>query len=282
MQDIIIPNRESLDVKIKAIKNDGPLSLHVLSDFDRTLIKAYVNGKKIWSLLAIIRDNNYLSAEYTAKAKELAAHYYPIEKDPNIPLAERKSLMMEWWSRHFDLLISSGLTKNDIKRAITSSQIEMRDDYEKFFNILSKSGIPLVIMSASGIGGDAISEFLSSKNILTDNIHLISNRFIWDSHGRAVGVHQPIIHSLNKDETAIQNFPAYKDVRNRKNVILLGDFIDDIGMVQGFDYGNLLTVGFLNENVDEQLLAFREKFDVIITHDGSLEYVNRLLADVLQ
>ncbi|MFH1207636.1 MAG: hypothetical protein V1668_03445 [Patescibacteria group bacterium] len=282
MQNIVIPNQRKLDEKIQAIREAGPDSLHILSDFDRTLIKAYVNGKKIWSLLAIMRDNDCLSPDYSRQAKKLAAHYYPIEKDANVPLAERKRLMLEWWSKHFELLIASGLSQNDIKQAISSSQIELRDGTETFFESLDTHNIPLVIMSASGIGDDAISQFLASKNLLTKNVHLISNRIRWDSQGKAIGVHQPIIHSLNKDETIIQNFPVYKEVKNRKNVILLGDFIDDIGMVQGFEYTNLISVGFLNEDTSKHLPEYRKYFDVIITDDGPMEYINKLLADVLQ
>lgn len=178
MQDIIIPNQKQLGEKIAAIRRDGPGSLHILSDFDRTLIKAYVNGKKIWSILAVLRDNNYLPPEYTKQAKAFAEKYYPIEKDVSLPMAERKRLMQEWWTKHFDLLIASGLKKSDIARAISSSHIQLRDGAEKFLALLQRHSIPLVIMSASGTGEDAISMFLSSKNLLTENIHLISNKFL--------------------------------------------------------------------------------------------------------
>lgn len=97
-----------------------------------------------------------------------------------------------------------------------------------------------------------------------------------------MGVRQPIVHSLNKDETAIQDFPAYKVVKNRKNVILLGDFIDDIGMVMGFDYDQLLTVGFLNEDIEKNLPTFKKYFDVIITNDGPMDVINDIVQTVIQ
>ena len=45
--DVVIVNEQDLKSKIKAFKDGGKNKLHVLSDFDGTLTKVYVNGKKI-------------------------------------------------------------------------------------------------------------------------------------------------------------------------------------------------------------------------------------------
>jgi hypothetical protein len=39
-------------------------------------------------------------------------------------------------------------------------------------------------------------------------------------------------------------------------------------------------VAFLNEKVDELLPKYREVFDVIVTHDGDMQYVVDLLRDI--
>jgi 5'-nucleotidase len=60
-------------------------------------------------------------------------------------------------------------------------------------------------------------------------------------------VKDPIIHVFNKDETSLATMShIYKQIQYRKNVILLGDSLGDVGMVTGFDYVNLLKIGFLN------------------------------------
>jgi hypothetical protein len=50
---------------------------------------------------------NYLSEDYSKKAKELENFYMPKEEDRSIPLEERKVLMNEWWVKHEQLLIES-------------------------------------------------------------------------------------------------------------------------------------------------------------------------------
>jgi hypothetical protein len=64
--------------------------MHVVSDFDRTLTKVFVNGKKIPSLISVIRDGNYLSSDYAEKAHALFNKYHLIETDTKIPLGEKK------------------------------------------------------------------------------------------------------------------------------------------------------------------------------------------------
>ena len=96
--------------------------------------------------------------------------------------------------------------------------------------------------------------YLKQFKKTSKNIFVVSNMYIWDKNGNAVGINQPIIHSMNKDETSLKEIkPVYEKIKDRKNVLLLGDSIGDIGMIEGFDYKNLLKVGFLNEEVEKNL-----------------------------
>ena len=107
MDNVIILNPGNLEKKIEKFRLAGKDKIHVISDFDRTLTKAFVNGKKTPSVIAILRNGNYLGEEYTKKANELANKYHPIEIDPNVPDDEKRKAMFDWWSEHFDLLIHS-------------------------------------------------------------------------------------------------------------------------------------------------------------------------------
>ncbi|MBU2415738.1 hypothetical protein KKH86_00740 [Patescibacteria group bacterium] len=69
-------------------------------------------------------------------------------------------------------------------------------------------------------------------------------------------------------------------IKNRKNVLLLGDSFGDTEMINGFDYDNLIKIGFLNENVKENLEEYKKNYDVVILNDGSMEYVNDLLNEI--
>lgn len=281
MSDVIIPNPKKLEQTKRAIQRDGAKSLHILADFDQTLMKAFVDGKMMKSFTGALRRHSLLTPDYGVKVRALSEKYFPFEQDVSIPLDERKRKMQEWWTQIFALLIASGLTRDHILRAIDLSNAQLRDGAIELFSTLHKRSIPLVIMSATALGSNAIAMFLEKNNVLFPNVHVIANTFIWDETGKVIGVNEPFIHALNKDETAIQNFPAHGKVKDRKNVLLLGDIIDDLGMVKGFPYDNLISVGFLNEEVEERLPAFRKNFDIIILNDGPMDYINNMLEEFL-
>lgn len=117
--------------------------------------------------------------------------------------------------------------------------------------------------------------------ILSDNIDIISNAFIWDEEGKAIGIREPIIHTLNKDETIVKNFPIYNEIKDRKNILLLWDGIGDAVMADGFDYENIIKIWFLNNDTPENREQYSETFDVLILGDGPMEEVNRILKKIL-
>ena len=297
-KNIVIPNPGELEKTKKAISEDGAEKLHVLADFDRTLTTAFVNGESIPSLISVLRDGNYLTTDYAQKAKELYAKYHQIEIDSKIPPEQKKKAMEEWWTTHFDLLIKSGLNKKDLESVVETGKVKFRDGFADFIDFLKARNIPLVIMSSSGLGGDTISMYLEREGKLGDelrssspsanarvydNIYIISNSYEWDENGSAIAVKEPIIHLMNKDETAVQDFPVVFDtIKNRRNVLLLGDNLEDIGMVTGFDYDNLIKIGFLNENIEENLEQYKRNFDVVILNDSSLNYINGLLKEIIK
>jgi len=282
MDNIIISNPKRLEKIKKAISEDGVGKLHLLADFDKTLTTLFVDGEKIPSVIAILRDKNYLTPDYAQKAKELFNKYHPVEVDSEISLAGKKKIMYEWWTNHFDLLIKSGLNKKDIRNAVKSRGVKFRNGFSDFVNFLKNYNIPLVIMSSSGLGSDAISMCLEQEKKLYDNIYIISNLYKWDKKGNAVGIKKPIIHVMNKDETAIQNFPAFRAIENRKNVLLLGDSLGDVGMVEGFNYDNLIKIGFLNEKIEENLSYYKKAYDVLILNDSTMDFVNILLNSLIK
>jgi len=187
--------------------------------------------------------------------------------------------MHEWWTIHFKLLIKSGLNKKDLEKVTEDNKLQLREGFLEFFNFLNKKDIPLIIFSATGLG-DAIPIYFNKKKILYNNIHFVTNLYEWDEKGNAIGVKKPIIHSLNKDETSIKNYPVFNIIKNRKNVLLLGDMIEDTNMIKGFDYDNIIKIGFLNQKVKENLKKYKENFDVVLLNDSNMNYVNQLLNEL--
>lgn len=280
MKQVIINNKGLAKVKDE-IRKGGAYQLHVLSDFDRTLTKAFVGGEKTPSIISELRSKNYISEVYSKKAHELFEKYHPIEIDLNISKKEKNEKMYEWWKKHFELLIKSGLNKTHLEKIIENGKIQFREGAGEFLDFIHEKNIPLVIISSAGLGKESISMFLKKQKKLYDNIHIISNEYKWGKNGNAVAIKEPIIHCLNKSEVSLQKLPIYKDLKKRKNVLLLGDSIDDIGMIEGFDYNNLIKIGFLNENTGENLEQYKKNFDILILYDGTFGYVNKLLKEIV-
>jgi len=83
---------------------------------------------------------------------------------------------------------------------------------------------------------------LARQNKLHKNINIIANIIIWDENNRAIGFKEPIIHSFNKGETVIKDFPIYEKIKERSNIILIGDSLGDAHMADGFDHQNIIRI----------------------------------------
>lgn len=281
MENVFISNKNELERKIELIKADGASKLHIVSDFDKTITRYRVNGKPVSSVIAILRDEGYLTEDYPVRAKELFTTYHPFEIDKSILWEDRKAKMLEWWSTHYVILKECGLTKDDLESIIQSDSILFREGYEEFFKMLDVFNVPLTLVTANGLGGDVIKMILDRFNVKSDDIYLVANEIIWDEFGKFAGIKEPIIHVLNKGEVIIEDQRIFERIKDRHNVILLGDGEGDIGMVQNIKYDNIIKIGYLNEKEEELKERFLEIFDVVITNDGSFEYINKLLKNIL-
>lgn len=265
-------------------KKDGLEKIHVIADFDGTLTKTNINKDvKDPSIISLLRSEkyNYLGQEYSDKAKKLFEEYHPIEIDNFLDIKFRKQKMDEWWSKHLNLLIESKLKFEHIEKVSLGGTIKLKDGCREFFKFTKENNIPIIIMSANGIG-DTISIYLNYNDCLFDNIHFITNHFIFNEEGFAIEYSLPVIHALNKDETVIKDFKnIFEKVENRKNVILIGDGAGDSKMADGFEYNNLIKVGFLHEKQEENLEYYKNIYDVVLLEDNSIEFINDFLKEVV-
>ncbi len=278
-KNIIIPNSKEFDDKKEIFKKEGIQKIHIISDFDRTLTKAFVNGKKFPSIISQLYDGHHLTDNYTKKAQALHDKYHPIEINPNISIEEKKKAMEEWWRTHKKLLIESGLNIKDIQDIVNNGKLQFRNGALEFFDITYKNHIPLVVFSSSGIGG-AIPLYFKKIKRDYKNMHIIINSMEYNKEGNAIAIKEPIIHVFNKGEIALKGLSIMKELKDKKNVILLGDSLGDLDMVQGFKYDNLIQIGFYNYE-EESLDDFKKKFDVIILNEGTMDFINNLLNEII-
>uniref|UniRef100_M4C7A7 5'-nucleotidase n=1 Tax=Brassica campestris TaxID=3711 RepID=M4C7A7_BRACM len=266
-------------------------SHNVIADFDGTLTRYRVNGVRGQSSHGILQQGN---ADYDAKREALYEHYHPLEFSPLIPLEDKTKLMEEWWSKTHNLLIEGGLTFDAIKDSVANSSIAFRDGVAELFEFLEEKEIPVLIFSA-GLA-DVIEEVLRQKLHRTfKNVKIVSNRMVFDDDGRLVSFKGKLIHVLNKNEHALDMAAPLHDqlgvdnggegeenayVKQRTNVLLLGDHMGDLRMSDGLNYESRISIGFLNDNVEKSLESYRKAFDIVYLNDapmwGVLEIASQL------
>lgn len=275
MNQVLYSDKNKVDKIMSKIIKEGFNKLHILSDFDNTLTKAFSRWKKRSSLISILRSEWFLWEEYSKKAYELFDYYNPIEINPEINFDEKKKEMMNWRHKHLDLLVKSWLHKNDIKKVIISWIIEFREKTKDLLYNLYLKNIPVLIISANWLWTDSIKFYLNKEKCDYLNIFVISNTFFWDIDWRAVWYDERVIHSFNKWETILESYPEiYEVIKDKKNVILLWDSLWDHYMIDGFDYDNLLKIWFLNDNISELLDEYLKRYDVVITWDWDMSFLN--------
>ncbi len=242
---------------IDRIKDWNKDNIHILADFDRTLTV----GESV-SSWGILSSGGFLSPKYCEERQKLYEKYRPIEIDENLPFEEKNRLMIEWWTQHINLLVKYKLTEETIVEATKDIKVmKFRDGAVDFLGYLYENNIPVIIMSA-GVG-NFIEQFLHNNNCYFSNIYIISN-FIKFENGVAVGIESDIIHSLNKREDLLPE-DIKERIKDRPNVILLGDQIGDTTMIAENKKENTLKIGFCEEKVEENIKYFNEVYDVVCT-----------------
>ncbi|KAI7749576.1 hypothetical protein M8C21_021878, partial [Ambrosia artemisiifolia] len=295
----VIDDPKLLHQKKTAIQLAGPSKFQVIADFDNTLTKFWVDGCRGQSSHGLLQQEN---PEYNAKRDELFNYYHPIEYDPQLPTDEKTKLMEEWWAKVHGLLIEGGLTYDAIRNSVSSALIAFREGVVELFEFLEanvicfskpEKDIPVLIFSA-GLA-DIIEEVLRQKLHRTfKNVKIVSNRMKFDQNGNLVSFTGKLIHSLNKNEHALDMAASLHEqlgeiddqmidtasLKKRTNVLLLGDHMGDLRMSDGLNYETRISVGFLNHNIENSIDNYRKGYDIVYLDDAPMTGVVKLVSEL--
>ncbi|HEY1037019.1 MAG TPA: hypothetical protein VGE62_00390 [Candidatus Paceibacterota bacterium] len=266
-------DKKAFDKKIAVLADLGLDNLHIVADFDKTLTAAYANGKpaiQTWETFE-------LGEEYDAEKSRMTAMYQPVEYDRSVPIETKKEKMDEWWRLHLEALIKHGLTRGHIEAGVSHKRITPRDGLHELCAFASGHGVPLLVFSA-GLG-DVIQELFRANGLLSGNLHIVSNFFVFDEAGIPTGFKDRVVHSYNKSEVQLGESAYAGELKGRKNVLLLGDSLGDVHMADGMPHDCIIRIGFLNGNA-ALLDAYLEAFDAVIVEDVGLDPVLELLKSV--
>lgn len=280
-----IKRKDNVNEIIHNLIKEGHKDLQIITDFDQTITRQYdqlenVKTKNISSFGVFVRCPS-ISSTYFNRARALVEKYQPIEKDPKVPVDEKRQVMEEWYKQIDQAIRGEKISRSEIEQTARESGPSLRDGVPELFYDLNKAEIPLLIFSA-GLG-DAVEAILTNFNVLFPNIKIVSNFLNCNDDGVIEGFkNDPIIHVYNKNESAIKDTCYYDVVEHCKNVILMGDSLGDCEMADGVpNLKNILKIGFVHDSVTENLPQFMDKFDIVLEDDQTMDVVRAILQYII-
>lgn len=271
-----IGDHKRVEQILTSMRNAGPSTLQVISDFDMTLTRFAYNGKRCPTSHNILENSKLISEDCKAKLKDLLDTYYPIEIDYNRSVDEKFPLMVEWWTKAHELLVEQKIVKDRLSLAVQKSEAMLRDGYQQFFDHLHQLSVPLLIFSA-GVG-DVLEEVIRQAGVFHPNVKVISNYMDFDESGVLQAFKGELIHIYNKREGALLNTEHFKELQSRCNVLLLGDSLGDLNMADGVvDLQSTLKIGYLNDKVEERRESYLKSYDIILEKDETMDVPNAIL-----
>ncbi|KAM9716914.1 7-methylguanosine phosphate-specific 5'-nucleotidase-like [Menidia menidia] len=273
---VLMKERRRVEDTLHTMQQSGAGALQVISDFDMTLTRFAHNGKRVATTHNILDNRLLINEDCTKKMKELLNTYYPIEIDASRSAEEKLPLMVEWWTKVHELLIQQRIRKDFLAQAVKESSAMLRDGHKVFFDQLAEHQVPLLIFSA-GIG-DVLEEVIRQNDVFHPNVHIISNYMDFDHTGVLRAFKGQLIHTYNKREGALSQAAGLKQLQGRPNILLLGDSLGDLTMADGVpEPQNILTVGFLNDKVEERKESYFNSFDIVLVKDETMDIPNAIL-----
>ncbi|MBR3697343.1 MAG: haloacid dehalogenase-like hydrolase [Clostridia bacterium] len=236
----------------------------VVMDFDRTITSIF--SENSWE--AILKSK-YAKKEHLEIHKDLYNKYVSYETDTSMDLEYRRKKLDNWYSLILKLFYSYNYNSNVFKKSVENSKLEFRDGAISFFNNLNKKNIPVIIVSA-GIE-NIIKEFFLLNNIDLSNISIISNKIDF-----SIKSSTSYVHALNKNLQVWDEIIINK-IKEKKYAVLIGDLISDINMLPDMINKTKIKIGFLDNNIKENIKLYNKIFDIVLTDNTSFDEVGKIL-----
>ena len=161
-------------------------------------------------------------------------------------------MVKEWFQKHIELFVKYKISKDVFDEAATNLRVmEFRPYAKEFIEFLHQNNIPLIIISA-GIG-NFIESFLKHNNCNFDNVYISSNKILFN------------IQKENESEK----------IKNRNNILLLGDQVSDLNMINKKKHPSVISVGFLTpDSPKEDIIS---NFDIVCEENDNYNDIKNLL-----
>jgi len=278
---VVVADVEKAQTKINSLIKDGASNLQFIVDFDNTLTKTHKDGVSLDCSWGVLENYRELPSSYHDRVRAAKEKYHPIELDVSISQEEKIPIMIEWYKEANRCLAESGVKLPWLPLMVEQSNVELRDQTDEMLKTLHVNNIPMLVLSA-GVG-DLINHIMQHFGVLHPNTTLVSNFLKFDEEGNIVGLQgeeTDLIHMYNKAESIRKR--SSEESCKRRNVIVLGDSLGDVHMAAGVkDPSVVLTIGFLNHNIESSLETYKAHFDIVLLDDQTMSFPHSLLAEIL-
>ncbi|XP_047517377.1 7-methylguanosine phosphate-specific 5'-nucleotidase [Pieris napi] len=275
--NVHIKDKDGLLEKINRILKDGHSKLQIVTDFDHTLTRHQMDsGKIVLTSFGMFKDCPSVPQIYKDEDNRLSDIYKPIEVDHIMTVEEKTKHMIDWYIAAHKLLLGMKFPKQELNEISRNMLQCFRTGVKDLISYTEAHFIPVLVFSA-GLG-ECVVAAMEAANFLLPHVKVISNFLDIDENDTILGIKGEVIHTYNKNEAAIKNTEYYEMVKERNNVILMGDNIGDAGMAEGMDHCDvIIKVGFLGRNVEGNLQNYLNKFDIVLVNDHTVNVVNAIL-----
>ncbi|XP_050679976.1 7-methylguanosine phosphate-specific 5'-nucleotidase [Leptidea sinapis] len=279
--NVYIKDSDLLLQNINKIIRDGHQKLQIVTDFDHTLTRHEMeNGKIVLTSFGMFRECPSVPQHYKDEDNRLSSIYKPIEVDSTMSIEDKTKHMVDWYMAAHSLLKGMKFPKQELIE-ISKKMIDcFRSGVKEIILWSQKKQVPVLVFSA-GLG-ECVVAALNSANFLLPHVKVVSNFLSMDEDDTIVGIKGDVIHTYNKNEAAIRDTEYFGMVRDRSNVLLMGDNIGDAKMAEGMAHCDVIVkIGFLGRNVEANLQNYLEKFDIVLVNDHTMDVANAILKLVL-
>ncbi|XP_078700539.1 cytosolic 5'-nucleotidase 3-like isoform X8 [Branchiostoma floridae x Branchiostoma belcheri] len=279
-ENVYIKDAERVEKLLCQLIQDGKSKLQIITDFDMTLSRFSINGKRCATCHNVLENSSLVPESKKQVLDELRDTYYPIEINAKMTIEEKIPFMMEWYTKGTGVLVECGLKQSDLSLAVKESNALMRDGCDWQFSTLHEHKVPMLIFSA-GIG-DILEEIIKQHSQMYANMRVVSNYMDFNHDGMLVGFKGDLVHTYNKNEGALRNSDYFTTLKDRRNIILMGDSMGDLRMADGVpNMQHILKIGFLNDNIEERLEKYKEAYDIVLVSDSTMDVPNAILKKIL-
>ncbi|KAG8284764.1 7-methylguanosine phosphate-specific 5'-nucleotidase [Homalodisca vitripennis] len=248
LSNVVLKDEEDFKNKLSTIITDGVDNLQFVADFDDTLTKHTVNGKKTFNSFQILYKTKTLSQSFLDRVRELYVSIKPLLIQHELTKEEQQQ-------------VDDGLEEIIALTVGEKVNTPLKDGCREMLSLLASHRVPIIIVSAGS--GDVINYLVRGYGT-----RVVANFYIFDE-GRITDYLKPGVGIYNKNKRAL---PVDDD---RHNIVLFGDQTWDSKMADNVpNVKTILKVGFFYGNDEMKMRRYLEHYDVLLLNDESTDKIN--------